>query len=124
MINFFKKTRKQLADDNKPLKYARYALGEILLVVIGIFIALQLNTWKENKKKSDLGYSYLIEMRHEVEQDVIKLDGYIKRLNESTKDHEAALNTKSITKLPLDSLFMIIIATNLDFEINELTHDK
>ena len=42
MINFFRKTRKQLADDNKPLKYARYAIGEIVLVVVGILIALQI----------------------------------------------------------------------------------
>ena len=43
MINFFRKIRKQLADDNKPLKYARYAIGEIVLVVIGILIALSIN---------------------------------------------------------------------------------
>ena len=47
MINFFRKISKQLADDNKPLKYLRYAIGEILLVVIGILIALQINAWNE-----------------------------------------------------------------------------
>ena len=36
MINFFRKIRKKLADDNKPLKYMRYAIAEIVLVVIGI----------------------------------------------------------------------------------------
>ena len=36
MINFFRKHRKKLADDNKPLKYARYAIGEIVLVMIGM----------------------------------------------------------------------------------------
>ena len=50
MINFFRKIRKQLADDNKPLKYLRYASGEIVLVVIGILIALQINNWNEFKK--------------------------------------------------------------------------
>ena len=43
MIKFFRRIRKQHADDNKPLKYARYAIGEIVLVVIGILIALQVN---------------------------------------------------------------------------------
>ncbi len=50
MINFFRKIRKQLADDNKPLKYMRYALGEIVLVVIGILIALSINDWNEKRK--------------------------------------------------------------------------
>ncbi len=39
-----------MADDNKPLKYARYAIGEIVLVVIGILIALQINNWNEERK--------------------------------------------------------------------------
>ena len=51
MINFFRKIRKQLADDNKPLKYMRYAIGEIVLVVIGILIALSINNWNELKKE-------------------------------------------------------------------------
>lgn len=50
MINFFRKIRKQLADDNKPIQYMRYAIGEILLVVIGILIALQVNNWNEDRK--------------------------------------------------------------------------
>jgi len=47
MINFFRRIRRKLADDNKPLKYMRYAVGEIVLVVIGILIALQINNWNE-----------------------------------------------------------------------------
>ncbi len=43
MINFFRNIRKKMTDDNRPLKYARYAIGEITLVVIGILIALQIN---------------------------------------------------------------------------------
>jgi hypothetical protein len=51
MINFFRKTRKKMADDNKPIKYLRYAIGEIVLVVIGILIALSINNW--NKERQD-----------------------------------------------------------------------
>ncbi|MBT8266710.1 MAG: hypothetical protein KJP20_09230 [Bacteroidia bacterium] len=50
MINFFRKTRKKLADDNKFLKYSRYAIGEIFLVMIGILLALQVNNWNEQRK--------------------------------------------------------------------------
>ena len=58
MINFFRKIRRKLADDNKPLKYMRYAIGEIVLVVIGILIALSINNWNEgqNEKKVELSY--------------------------------------------------------------------
>ncbi len=49
MINFFRKIRKKMADDNRPLKYLRYAIGEILLVVIGILLALQINTWNQER---------------------------------------------------------------------------
>jgi hypothetical protein len=51
MINFFRKTRKKMADDNQFFKYSRYAIGEIVLVVIGILIALQINNWNEYKKE-------------------------------------------------------------------------
>jgi type II secretory pathway pseudopilin PulG len=51
MINFFRKIRKKLSDDNMPLKYMRYAIGEIVLVVIGILIALSINNWNEYKKE-------------------------------------------------------------------------
>ena len=50
MINFFRRIRKKLANDNKPFKYMRYAIGEIQLVVVGIVIALQINTWNENQR--------------------------------------------------------------------------
>lgn len=50
MINFFRKIRQQLAFDNKPGKYLRYAIGEILLVVIGILIALSINNWNQQRK--------------------------------------------------------------------------
>lgn len=49
MIPFFRKIRKKMADDNRPLKYLRYAIGEIVLVVIGILIALQINTWNNEQ---------------------------------------------------------------------------
>ena len=51
MINFFRKIRKQLSDDGSSLKYLRYAIGEIVLVVVGILIALGINNWNEHRKE-------------------------------------------------------------------------
>ena len=50
MIKFFRKIRQRLLSENKPSKYLLYALGEILLIVIGILVALQINIWNENRK--------------------------------------------------------------------------
>ena len=50
MLKFFRKIRQQLLSDNQFTKYALYALGEILLVMIGILLALQVNNWNEQKK--------------------------------------------------------------------------
>ena len=40
-------------EKNKPGKYFKYAIGEIILVVIGILIALQINNWNENRKEKE-----------------------------------------------------------------------
>ncbi len=47
-----------MADDNKPMKYMRYALGEIALVVIGILIALSINNWNQNRLNKNLEAKY------------------------------------------------------------------
>lgn len=85
MINFFRKTRKKLADDNKPLKYARYAIGEIVLVVIGILIALQVNNWNVNRI-STLSQETLL---HKLTSD---LDFDISHFNEIDSIYQIDLN--------------------------------
>ena len=54
MMRFFKNIRQKLAFENKVMAYLRYAVGEILLVVIGIIIALQINNWNEERKDATL----------------------------------------------------------------------
>lgn len=122
MIKIFRKIRQQLLTENKFSKYLLYAIGEIILVVIGILIAVQLNTNRENK--NDLGYKYLTEMRAEVQNNLFLVNERIRMLNKNVKNQEAALNTKNITELPLDSINMITKPINLGFNISELTFNK
>lgn len=51
MINLFRKIRRQLANENKFQRYMRYAVGEVLLIMLGIFMALQLQNWNEKRKQ-------------------------------------------------------------------------
>ncbi len=73
MIPIFRKIRKKMADDNKPVKYLRYAIGEIVLVVIGILIALQINNWNENRKEINIEKKILVEISKGLKQDLIDI---------------------------------------------------
>ncbi len=66
MIPFFRKIRKKLADNNQFFRYSRYAVGEIVLVVIGILIALYINNWNEKRKKREKFDQVLFEVKKEL----------------------------------------------------------
>jgi hypothetical protein len=65
MIKFFRKIRKNLIKERKTSKYFKYALGEIVLVVIGILIALQINNWNEDRKDNSEEQKILINLNTE-----------------------------------------------------------
>ena len=70
MIKFFRRIRQQLLSQNKFSKYMLYAIGEILLVVIGIVIALQLNTWNEGRKNRILEKYYVNRIIADINSDL------------------------------------------------------
>jgi len=71
MPTIFRKIRKKMADDNRPLKYMRYAIGEIVLVVIGILIALQINNWNINKNQQEKIKEYAKLYIQDLEADIL-----------------------------------------------------
>ena len=111
MIKFFRKIRQNLLMENKTSKYFKYAIGEIILVVIGILIALQINDWNENRKNSiaeqKLLNALLIEFESNLKilEDNIKLnDSNIKNsllLGEHTNPNLSSFNEKEISLLLL-----------------------
>ncbi len=60
-------------EKNKTGKYFKYAIGEIVLVVIGILIALQINNWNEGRKKSSLTKTYRLKIIEELDSDIKNL---------------------------------------------------
>ncbi len=78
MIGFFRRIRKKLADENKPMKYFRYAVGEILLVVIGILIALQINEWNEVKKNYQIEQTFFTDVLYDFKKDKTEMDNIVK----------------------------------------------
>lgn len=77
MIKFFRHIRKSLIEQNKMGKYFKYAIGEILLVVIGILIALQINNWNENKKQRAQELHYLKNIKTDLQMNIAHIDNYI-----------------------------------------------
>lgn len=68
-MKFFRKIRQQLFSESKFTKYLLYAIGEIVLVVIGILIALQINNWNETKKNSKKEAYLLKQLQKEFKSD-------------------------------------------------------
>jgi len=68
MIKFFRKIRHKLLTENKFSKYLLYAIGEIILVVIGILIALQVNNFNENQKLESIKQNYFKQIIIDLEQ--------------------------------------------------------
>lgn len=77
MIKFLRNIRKKLIAQGKTANYLKYAIGEIVLVVIGILIALQINNWNEERKNHLLEASYYCKLLEDVNQDNLEIKNQI-----------------------------------------------
>lgn len=104
MFKFFRQLRQNLLSENKFSKYLLYAFGEIILVVIGILIALQINNYNESKKSAVQERLYLNRLLLENKEDLQTFSTFLSDLNlgiQSIKDLSVAINdvTMSDTQL-------------------------
>ena len=113
MIKLFRNIRKQLLNEGKTTKYFKYAIGEIILVVIGILIALAINNWNEGVKTRILETKILKELHNnlildidEIHNDVSYMDSINKAcstiktyLETHDSPNEALFNTLSILRV-------------------------
>ena len=59
MINFLRRIRRELINENKTSIYLIYAVGEVVLVFLGILVALQIDNWKEGRKQEVIEIQFL-----------------------------------------------------------------
>jgi hypothetical protein len=83
MIKFLRKIRQKMLVENKFSKYLLYAIGEIILVVIGILIALSINNWNENRKKITVEIHVLKDIKSDLQENIINLEEGIIQLGAS-----------------------------------------
>ena len=82
MIKFFRKIRQNLLSEGNTAKYIKYAFGEIILVVFGILIALQINNWNEEKKlkKEEIRFlqNFKTSLKSDIEENGWRSQQYLK----------------------------------------------
>jgi len=104
MIKIFRHIRQQMIKENKVFKYALYAIGEILLVVIGILIALQINNNNEAKKSRAFEVKMLKEVRYELIKDTIYFNMIKDRAVRALKGTQKMMQLYAETRPNPDSL--------------------
>jgi hypothetical protein len=117
MIKFFRKIRQNLLSEGKTYHYLKYAIGEIILVVIGILIALQINNWNENRKSAIQENLYLNRLLLENNEDINTFTTHISNLKKGIKSIENlswALNTDTVNDSTL------VAAANDFFEFGSI----
>jgi len=124
MIKFFRKIRQKTLTENKFSKYLIYAIGEIILVVIGILIALQINNWNNQRLANKQMNSFLEGIKDDLKSDEIAFDNIIQKFNRVAEQKRKFLKLTNFEDLDVDSLFMVIQPSYRPYEINATTFDK
>ena len=118
-----------MADENRPLKYLRYAIGEIVLVVIGILIALQINNWKQQKTDQRKEQFYLnglkndLSMQRQVLEENIAFENkMIKICKLLLEDHSRSDGFKKVDSLFERLNYLLIVTSPREYKttFNEL----
>ena len=116
---------------NKTGKYIKYALGEIILVVIGILIALQINNWNENRKDIILEKEYLTRLKSDLvfDQGLLKnytIDRYeskVESLEKGKSYNQGNYIIKDILQF-LDDIGYGGVFGNVNWNLNTNTYDE
>jgi hypothetical protein len=111
LLKFFRKIRQRLLTENKTSQYLKYAIGEIVLVVIGIFIALQINNCNSSKNDDYKGNEYLNNIRRDLKGQVIDIDIQLDFESKQLTNTQSILtvldNNSSLTDSILKNLTML-----------------
>ncbi len=105
-------------------KYLKYAIGEIVLVVLGILIALQINNWNDDRKEMAKSKAYLEEIVKDLKSDTATYNFSIDKLSTDIAIEEWALNQTSYSIDQIDSIWISFGGFYWDNPMNDRTFQK
>ncbi len=112
MFKFFRRIRLDIMETGKTGKYLKYAMGEIILVVIGILIALQINNWNEDRKDRIKEKQYLKSFKIDLLANISELERVIQKSELTSRNADTVLMTykNEIKDMPLPKLIYHIMS--------------
>jgi len=124
MTKIFRKTRQKLLTENKFSKYLIYGIGEIILVVIGILIALQINTWNRKRIALYNSHSNLLAIIKDLEVDTLMFGKAIKSYKNIILNKEIEFSKGDFSEIQFKKLENLIEHTHAVKRINSNSFDK
>jgi len=108
MIKLFRKNRQNSLSEGKTKNYLKYAIGETILVVLGILIALQINNWNEARKLHKVRQYYYNQILEDLETDKRHIEYTTMEIDSSLKNYNIYMETFKEPNLPVE-----VVAENL-----------
>ncbi|MAM28772.1 MAG: hypothetical protein CMC13_07085 [Flavobacteriaceae bacterium] len=112
MIKFFRKIRQNMLSEGKTGKYFKYAFGEIILVMIGILLALQVNNWNNNRIEQNEEKEVIAKLHTDFKENKKVLKDYLIEVNDQMNAQITLMNLvgaskEDLYKHNLDSIFYV-----------------
>jgi hypothetical protein len=111
MARIFSTIRQKLIGEINIKNYLKYAIGEIILLVMGIFIALQINNWNSLRKDHQREIEYLNNIRRDLKEQILNIDAYINfesnQLGNAEDVLQALTNDSFLTDTLLNKLILL-----------------
>ena len=105
MIKLLRNIRQNLLNEGKTSKYFKYAIGEIILVVIGILIALSINTWNEERKEKAIVVNVLKNIRYDLISDTLRFSSILESIPKGLEKSKSLLKTTGLDTLSANELY-------------------
>ena len=124
MIKFFRKVRKKMLAENKFSKYMLYAIGEIMLVVIGILIALQINNWNNERISNKSRIDYMEGLVEDIKSDIIQYNDNIESYLTDINNNKRLFINDDFKMLDADSILKLVNVFYLQNKTTTQTYEK